>query len=90
VAEKDTKDASAGVMKDLRRFQEEKENDLRRYMVGYLSLFCFFKGLDTDDSLQMEFAQCHIDWARRNQASWEGAKAEIQNIRPKDPDENLG
>lgn len=34
VAEKDTKDASAGVMKDLRRFQGEKENDLRRYMVS--------------------------------------------------------
>lgn len=34
VAEKDTKDASSGVMKDLRRFQEEKENDLRRYMVS--------------------------------------------------------
>jgi hypothetical protein len=33
VAEKDTKDASAGVMKDLRRFQSEKEEDLRRYMV---------------------------------------------------------
>jgi hypothetical protein len=33
VAEKDTKDASAGVMKDLRRFQNEKEDDLRRYMV---------------------------------------------------------
>jgi hypothetical protein len=33
VAEKDTKDASAGVMKDLRRFQSEKEDDLRRYMV---------------------------------------------------------
>jgi hypothetical protein len=33
VAEKDTKDASSGVLKDLKRFQEEKENDLRRYMV---------------------------------------------------------
>jgi hypothetical protein len=33
VAEKDTKDASSGVMKDLRRFQSEKEDDLRRYMV---------------------------------------------------------
>lgn len=33
VAEKDTKDASKGVMKDLRRFQSEKEDDLRRYMV---------------------------------------------------------
>lgn len=62
VAEKDTKDASAGVMKDLRRFQTEKENDLRRYM--------------------MEFAQCHIDWARRNQAAWEEAKVEVANIVP--------
>ncbi|KAH7408638.1 sorting nexin-like protein-41 [Phaeosphaeria sp. MPI-PUGE-AT-0046c] len=61
VAEKDTKDASSGVMKDLRRFQEEKENDLRRYM--------------------MEFAQCHIDWAKRNKAAWEEAKVEVQNIQ---------
>ncbi|KAH7065951.1 sorting nexin-like protein-41 [Paraphoma chrysanthemicola] len=61
VAEKDTKDASSGVMKDLRRFQGEKENDLRRYM--------------------MEFAQCHIDWAKRNKAAWEEAKAEVQNIQ---------
>ncbi|KAJ4334467.1 Sorting nexin, cytoplasm-to-vacuole targeting pathway/endosomal sorting [Ascochyta clinopodiicola] len=61
VAEKDTKDASTGVMKDLRRFQEEKENDLRRYM--------------------MEFAQCHIDWAKRNKAAWEEARAEASNIQ---------
>ncbi|OAL48286.1 hypothetical protein IQ07DRAFT_95413 [Pyrenochaeta sp. DS3sAY3a] len=60
VAEKDTKDASTGVLKDLRRFQGEKEEDLRRYM--------------------MEFAQCHIDWAKRNKAAWEEAKAEVQNI----------
>ncbi|KAJ4298160.1 Sorting nexin, cytoplasm-to-vacuole targeting pathway/endosomal sorting [Kalmusia sp. IMI 367209] len=62
VAEKDTKDASSGVLKDLRRFQAEKENDLRRYMI--------------------EFAQCHIDWARRNQAAWEVAKGEVNNIQP--------
>ncbi|KAF2003119.1 hypothetical protein P154DRAFT_487503 [Amniculicola lignicola CBS 123094] len=62
VAEKDTKDASQAVLKDLRRFQLEKENDLRRYM--------------------MEFAQCHIDWAKRNQAAWEEAKAEVQTIEP--------
>ncbi|KAF2277991.1 uncharacterized protein EI97DRAFT_432079 [Westerdykella ornata] len=62
VAEKDTKDASAAVMKDLRRFQTEKENDLRRYM--------------------MEFARCHIHWAKRNQASWEEAQAEVRNIQP--------
>ncbi|KAJ4369527.1 Sorting nexin, cytoplasm-to-vacuole targeting pathway/endosomal sorting [Didymella sp. IMI 355093] len=61
VAEKDTKDASVGVMKDLRRFQSEKENDLRRYM--------------------MEFAQCHIDWAKRNKAAWEEARVEVDSIQ---------
>ncbi|KAJ5533035.1 Sorting nexin-41 [Penicillium frequentans] len=35
VSEKDVKDASAGVMQDLRRFQKDKEGDLRRYMVAY-------------------------------------------------------
>ncbi|KAI9734541.1 MAG: intercellular trafficking and secretion [Cirrosporium novae-zelandiae] len=35
VAQKDTKDASAGVLKDLKRFQREKEEDLQRYMVAY-------------------------------------------------------
>lgn len=35
VSEKDVTDASAGVLKDLKRFQKEKENDLRRYMVAY-------------------------------------------------------
>lgn len=34
MAEQDVKDASAGVLKDLKRFQLEKEDDLRRYMVG--------------------------------------------------------
>ena len=41
VAEKDTKDASEGVMKDLRRFQSEKENDVRRYMVSPPLLLSF-------------------------------------------------
>lgn len=27
------KDASAGILKDLKRFQLEKEDDLRKYMV---------------------------------------------------------
>jgi hypothetical protein len=35
VSEKDVKDASAGVLQDLRRFQKDKEADLRRYMVCY-------------------------------------------------------
>ena len=39
VSEKDVKDASAGVLKDLKRFQGQKEEDLRRYMVSsFLSL----------------------------------------------------
>ncbi len=33
VSEQDVKDASAGVLKDLKRFQWEKEDDLKRYMV---------------------------------------------------------
>ena len=34
VSEKDVKDASAGVLTDLKRFQKEKEDDLQRYMVS--------------------------------------------------------
>ncbi len=30
----DVKDASAGVLTDLKRFQGEKEEDLKRYMVS--------------------------------------------------------
>lgn len=33
VSEQDVKDASAGILKDLKRFQLEKEEDLKRYMV---------------------------------------------------------
>ncbi|KAJ5751061.1 Sorting nexin-41 [Penicillium manginii] len=35
VSDKDVKDASAGVLQDLRRFQKDKEVDLQRYMVAY-------------------------------------------------------
>ena len=37
VSEQDVKDASTGVLKDLKRFQLEKEEDLKRYMVGFSS-----------------------------------------------------
>jgi hypothetical protein len=57
VAEKDTKDASAGVLKDLRRFQAEKENDLRRYMVSFRPFFLasrkFFQ--DWEDGLRLTY-----------------------------------
>lgn len=35
MAHEDVKDASNGVLKDLKRFQGEKEDDLKRYMVSY-------------------------------------------------------
>ncbi|KAI0011778.1 hypothetical protein F4779DRAFT_615180 [Xylariaceae sp. FL0662B] len=34
-AAQDVKDASASVLKDLKRFQNEKEDDLKRYMLAY-------------------------------------------------------
>ena len=37
VAQKDVKDASSGVLQDLRRFQGQKEDDLRAYMVSFCS-----------------------------------------------------
>lgn len=35
VSDQDVRDASAGVLKDLKRFQLEKEDDLKRYMVCF-------------------------------------------------------
>ncbi|MCJ1464706.1 Sorting nexin, cytoplasm-to-vacuole targeting pathway/endosomal sorting [Pseudocyphellaria aurata] len=60
VAEQDVKDASAGILKDLKRFQLEKEDDLRRYMIAY--------------------AQCHVDWAKKNVETWREAKEEVEKI----------
>ncbi|KAI9679601.1 MAG: Sorting nexin, cytoplasm-to-vacuole targeting pathway/endosomal sorting [Trizodia sp. TS-e1964] len=60
VSEQDVKDASSGVLKDLKRFQKEKETDLKRYMMAY--------------------AECHINWARKNLETWEAARAEIDKI----------
>ena len=40
MSEKDVKDASAGVLKDLKRFQLEKEEDLKRYMVRSRDRLC--------------------------------------------------
>lgn len=36
-SEQDVREASAGILKDLKRFQAEKEDDLRRYMVSIRS-----------------------------------------------------
>jgi len=35
-SEQDVKNASVGILRDLKRFQAEKEDDLRRYMVSLL------------------------------------------------------
>ncbi|KAF2721760.1 hypothetical protein K431DRAFT_284681 [Polychaeton citri CBS 116435] len=35
VAQKDVRDASAGVLKDLKRFQGDKEDDYRKYMLNF-------------------------------------------------------
>lgn len=35
VSAQDVRDASAGILKDLKRFQSEKEDDLKRYMVSH-------------------------------------------------------
>ena len=40
VSEKDVKDATQGVIKDLKRFQTEKEEDLQKYMVCCVDDFC--------------------------------------------------
>lgn len=59
-AAQDVKDASASVLKDLKRFQREKEDDLKRYMLAY--------------------AKSQIEWAKKNQETWEEAKAEVDKI----------
>jgi hypothetical protein len=41
-AAQDVKDASASILKDLKRFQREKEDDLKRYMVSFFFFFFFF------------------------------------------------
>lgn len=75
VAEKDTKDASHGVMEDLKRFQGDKERDLQNYMVsgGDLSLI-------HADVLKINFARSHIEWSKRSMQEWQNAQAEIQKI----------
>ncbi|OAA53836.1 autophagy protein [Niveomyces insectorum RCEF 264] len=56
----DVKDASASVLRDLKRFQWEKEDDLKRYMIAY--------------------AKSQIEWAKKNQETWEEARAEVEKI----------
>jgi hypothetical protein len=80
VSQKDVKDASQGVMQDLRRFQGQKEDDLRMYMVSVLNVFSYMIRPKTNLKLQLNFAKAHIEWSKRSLEEWEKAKGEIQKI----------
>lgn len=77
MAEQDVKDASAGVLKDLKRFQLEKEDDLRRYMVASS---CASGPASANALPQIAYAKCHIDWAKKNVETWREAKEEVDKI----------
>lgn len=79
VSGKDVKDASAGVLNDLKRFQKEKEEDLKRYMVRSTKLSSGFCNCLTEH-LQVAYARCHLDWAKKNLETWTEAKDEVDKI----------
>ena len=78
MSEQDVKDASAGVLKDLKRFQTEKEDDLKRYMVRIQTrISCIHSSKCYS---QIAYARCHIDWAKKNAETWREAKEEVSKI----------
>lgn len=85
VSEKDVKDATQSVMRDLKRFQKEKEDDLTRYMVSDRQHTSGFR-LDIDPStnqIQVAYARCHVEWARKNLETWTEAREEVEKIGPR-------
>ena len=78
VSERDVKDASADILKDLKRFQLDKEDDLRRYMV------CINTGsliiLRITDGKQVAYAKAQVEWAKKSKQQWEEARAEVDKI----------
>ena len=78
MSEKDVKDASAGVLKDLKRFQLEKEDDLKRYMVSIVPDAHVMPA--KFPAPQVAYARCHIHWAKRNVETWREAKEEVNKI----------
>jgi hypothetical protein len=77
-AAQDVRDASAGILKDLKRFQSEKEDDLKRYMVR-----CLQASYTTHSRLtlrQLAYARSQIEWAKKNKETWEEAKSEVNKI----------
>lgn len=77
VSEKDVKEASASVLKDMKRFQKDKEDDLRRYMVSFSARRV--EHLNTN-SKQLAYAQSQIEWAKKSKQQWEEARAEVEKI----------
>lgn len=76
-SEKDVKEASASVLDDLKRFQSEKEDDFRRYMVS--CRICFIQE-SSSNVLQLAYAKSQIEWARKSKQQWEEARAEVEKI----------
>ena len=90
-SERDVKDASISVLKDLKRFQKDKEDDLRRYMVKRLSSAWLYQPhlvLKTQERTrmltflfsQLAYAKSQIEWAKKSKQQWEEARAEVDKI----------
>ncbi|KAB8349731.1 hypothetical protein FH972_023746 [Carpinus fangiana] len=58
------------------------EKDVKDASSGVLGSLKGFQGEKEDDlrRYMMAYARCHIEWAKRNLASWEEAKVEVDNI----------
>ena len=65
VAEKDVKDASTGVLKDLKRFQKEKEEDIQRYMVRVGPEACSGPSDKTDPRIRLHTRNVTSNGRRR-------------------------
>jgi sorting nexin-41/42 len=78
VSAQDVKDASSSILKDLKRFQGEKEDDLKRYMVSRRSIT--ESTLHYTDDFKLAYAKSQIEWARKCKETWEEAKAEVDKI----------
>lgn len=78
-SEQDVKNASAGILKDLKRFQAEKEDDLKRYMVSLTWSAWSHEHIETNEP-QLAYARSQIEWAKKNKETWEEARSEINKI----------
>jgi len=66
ISKDDVKDASAGVLKDLKRFQGEKEEDLKRYMIAFAKCHVEWakQNMETWVEAKKEVENIHIDEVR--------------------------